>query len=198
MNSAGREWVGEAGWARGVWSTAAMNEVSICTCMKCEVARQVRFGAVRAESSPWDLAGLWKLPQVERTGGKLEVEEQWEEGEEESREHDVQGTERFPMNLMEGTRSAWAAAWRRALVANILYGVWGSETKRGCVVLCCASAAWREFGLAVVDMGSDVGRCEFAGEKKNGGEVPVDCVYCFEKVGRMNGVVADKCEERRS
>lgn len=31
-----------------------------------------------------------------------------------------QGIERFPRNLMEGTRSAWAAAWRKALVANIL------------------------------------------------------------------------------
>lgn len=32
----------------------------------------------------------------------------------------LQGIERFPMNLMEGTRSAWAAAWRKARVANIL------------------------------------------------------------------------------
>jgi hypothetical protein len=32
----------------------------------------------------------------------------------------VHGIERFPMNLMEGTRSAWAAAWRRALVASIV------------------------------------------------------------------------------
>lgn len=29
------------------------------------------------------------------------------------------GMVRFPMNLINGWRSAWAAAWRRALVANI-------------------------------------------------------------------------------
>lgn len=33
---------------------------------------------------------------------------------------DLQGMERFPMNRIEGTRSAWAAACRRTLVANIL------------------------------------------------------------------------------
>lgn len=32
----------------------------------------------------------------------------------------VQGMERRPRNLMLGVRSAWAAAWRRTLVANIL------------------------------------------------------------------------------
>lgn len=38
-------------------------------------------------------------------------------------EFHLHGMERFPMNLIEGTRSAWAAAWRRALVASILIGI---------------------------------------------------------------------------
>lgn len=43
-----------------------------------------------------------------------------DEGRRAARGDNVQGMERFPMNLIEGTRSAWAAACRRALVANIL------------------------------------------------------------------------------
>lgn len=35
-------------------------------------------------------------------------------------EYDVPGMERFPMNLIEGTRSAWATACRNARVANMV------------------------------------------------------------------------------
>lgn len=45
---------------------------------------------------------------------------------------DIQGMERFPMNLIEGTRSAWAAACRRALVANILAVCEGAWARRLC------------------------------------------------------------------
>lgn len=53
---------------------------------------------------------------------------------------DVQGMDRFPMNLMEGTRSAWAAACRRALVASIL---------AVCIGLCVCVRVWMVFSSAV-------------------------------------------------
>ncbi len=40
----------------------------------------------------------------------------------------IQGMLRFPMNLIEGTRSACWAAWRRTLVVNMVVAV-----------LCCAA-----------------------------------------------------------
>lgn len=40
------------------------------------------------------------------------------------RRNDAPGMERFPMNLIEGTRSAWAAACRRARVANMVAIGW--------------------------------------------------------------------------
>lgn len=59
-----------------------------------------------------------------RSVGTLVVAAKWVEGKRrrrrEGRTHDVPGMERFPMNLIEGTRSAWAAACRSARVANIL------------------------------------------------------------------------------
>lgn len=52
------------------------------------------------------------LAQIKWAGEKASLER--------GRQDDVPGIERFPMNLIEGTRSAWAAACRSARVKNIL------------------------------------------------------------------------------